>query len=73
METKHSDAYPWDCAACIADPRAGSTDTAARDVLLDEHAAEVKILRQVANPSPGLARLLEHRRANPRHRRRGHR
>jgi hypothetical protein len=66
---KHIDAYPWNCPCCIADPRAGSTDSSGREALLDEHAADVQTLRQIANPSPGLARLLEHRHRTPRHRR----
>ena len=67
---KHIDAYPWNCPACIADKRAESLD-GGRSTLLDEHAKEVRTIRSLANPSPGLARMLEHRHRTPRHRRRG--
>lgn len=64
---EHIDAYPWNCPACINDPRA--EDSAARSVLLDEHADGVKTIRALINPSPGLARLLEHHHRTPRNRR----
>ncbi len=62
---KHDDAYPWNCRACIHDPRPAGDDS-----LFEEHVADVRRIRAVANPSDTHKRFMERpRRRVHRHRR----